>query len=546
VVVTGTDRVTGWRSAGSGLFEATWTHDWGFQQMPHPSWDQHMSEEGVSPLVRRREAVWDESGRILRQVLTRDELLRTPGSFLVEEDADRLLVRPEDPRGFQAAEVAVRERALDLQGWRNVTISGMTFQRTASRIQGPAVRVVDSSSIVLEDLVVQDSNWTGLALQKVQDVVVRRTALLHNGVTGLSGFQTERLLLEDVENSRNNTWRGAWSGFYGWENGAKLFAGRDITIRRWTAVENETVGLWLDTDLEDVVIEDSYIARNRLDGIFLESIQGPVAVRNNVVCQNGTSGILDGKSDQVTLENNQVTGNGRAQLVFSGERGGRKFREYDTGTDRTITSTGWTIRGNFFAGGPQPRSLVGNNLDDADWSRTRDSLIIDGNRWSAPSAAQSFSLPGRTVDFETWRAATGGEGSSTFTVTDGVSCSPPTVSGSQPAAGLSTSATVSEGSARAIERGRTPRDLGSFLSYEVKVVVKDAADAPLEGVDIEATWSGTGGQFPASCTTASGGRCTFKAPTEVGVTNRLTIDRVSSPAVQLQAASLPLEVKLGG
>jgi hypothetical protein len=371
-------------------------------------------------VLRRREVVW-VNGAVMRQVLQADELV--PGTFLVDERAKSLTVLP--VRGVSVdeadVEVAVRGHGLRVEGWRNLTMRGMTFRRAATSLQQAGIRFGNTAGVVVEDVRSEQHNWGGLAVQNSQDVTLRRVALTGNGVLGLSVWRSEGLRVLDVDNSYNNTWRGPWAGWYGWEAGSKVFRARDIVFDGWRAVGNESYGLWLDTDVSDVVIRDSFIADNRR-GLFLEAMQGPVMVENTTICDNRGAGILDGKADGVTLEGNRIFGNRGAQLQFSGEAGGRAFTTYDSGVRLLVRSTGWSMRNNVLEGGEGAR-VIGNHLNAEDWALVRDSLHAGGNRYHHASDARPFTIAAAIVDFAGWRADVRTDADSTFSTDEtGLRC----------------------------------------------------------------------------------------------------------------------------
>ena len=178
---------------------------------------------------------------------------------------------------------------------------------------------------------------------------------------------------------------------------------------------NDANGLWLDTDVSDVEIRGSFLAGNLRRGVFLEALQGPVLMAGNTVCNNGEYGVVDGKANGVTLRGNRIFGNAGAQVLFSGERGGRTFTTFDTGRTVTIRSSNWTLRRNV-VGGTGDARVVGNHLDDSDWRIMRGTLRLSANNWQQAGDPQPFTLPGRVVPFGMWRDATG-ERESTFAAT---------------------------------------------------------------------------------------------------------------------------------
>jgi hypothetical protein len=414
-IVDGADVFDDWEPSDrlDGAYTAHWPHEWGFASVPG-SWDDVLDSR--TDVLRRQEVVWVD-GAVMRQVLSDDEL--DPGTFLVDEDTSELVLLPPDDVTVDDAviEVAVRPDLLDVDGWDHLTVRGLSFRRAATPLQGAGVRIINASDVLVEDVRSDWHNWAGLAVQRSQGVTVRRTALTHNGVLGLSVYESEDLEIVDVDNSYNNTWRGPWADHYGWESGSKVFRARGIVFDGWHAVGNEAYGLWLDTDITDAVVQNSFIAGNRRRGLFLEAMQGPVRVQDNTICDNRQEGILDGKADDVTLEGNRVFGNRDAQLLFSGEPGGRDFTTYDTGEELLIRSVNWTLGGNTLQGADDAR-VIGNDLETEDWDLVRSTLHATDNTYLHPDDSRPFTVSGAVVDFDGWQADTGQDRDSTFDTAD--------------------------------------------------------------------------------------------------------------------------------
>lgn len=413
VVISGADPFTDWEPVpGSpGVLTHPWQESWGLAELPTEGWADYFADHDVSDIARRQEAVW-VGADIVRQVLTREEVLAQPATFYVDEASDAIVLHPAGPLGPDGAEVATRATGVLIGDRRGVTLRGLRVERVATALQDSAITIADSTDVTVENTEAVWSSWGGLALQRVEGATLRQVATNDNGVIGLSIYRTRDVDVIDMENSRNNTWRGVWAGYLGWETGAKVFQARDLRFQRYVAKENAAGGLWLDTDIADVTIEEAVLAHNLRDGLFLEAIQGPVVIRDAVICGNGEDGIVDGKSDRVTITNSRIFGNGDAQVLFSGSAGGRPFTTYDTGTDLNIRSQGWTLRGNTIASGDDA-DLVQSDLDAADWEVVAGSLESEENRWSAPQPHE-FHAAGAAHDLAGWRALTGQDGESTF------------------------------------------------------------------------------------------------------------------------------------
>jgi parallel beta-helix repeat protein len=408
VVLSGSDVFTNWRVDGRTLVH-DWTQRWGTSPIPN-GWHDYLSRREISSLLRRREVVFAD-GVPLRQAGSSAELLAAPGRFVVDEDAGTLRVHPPPGAAQPRLEVGVRERVLQVSGWRNVTIRNLSVVHTPSPIQGSAVLIDSSENILLEDLDIRWSSWAGLGITWSTDVVVRGSNLDDNGIMGLTTYQSNRLTVERSSTSRNN-WRGDWYGFDNWENSAKIWSVRGMVLREHTAVDNLSYGFWYDWDNVDVRVERSFFARNKRAGLFVEASQGPFTIEGNVICDNGKVGLEDGRSENVTLIDNQIFNNEEAQIRFTGHWGGRRISVRD-GEARVLETRNWTLRDNVIVGGGDSQPVFLTTLPAQDWSTVAGTLRSDRNRWHSSSTSSAFRLPdGVRTDLAGWRTATGQDATS--------------------------------------------------------------------------------------------------------------------------------------
>lgn len=435
VVVSGADVWTGWELRSDGTWRRPWTFAWGPASLP-AGWPS------VDPLLLRRELV-SVDGRLLRQALTRDQLTAAQtGSYLVDEAAGELLVKA--PTGvdltMSLVEVSTRQAALVANRRHNLTLRGLTFRHAAAPLQRGGVIVNASRNLTVEDSLFTHNNWAGLQLNQVDGAVVRRSRANDNGVLGLTVWRGTGLLFEDGETSRNNTSRGAWAGFTNWEDGSKLYSTRNVTFRRHTAVENNGPGLWFDTDNVDVVVEDSFLANNIRYGVFAEISQGPLTFRRNRICGNGVVGFMNVKSQDVLVENNEIFGNAKEALAFSGAPGTVEITDFQTGALIPLRNERFVLRNNVLAQGGE--RLVRNNLQQADWDHLKQSLVSDGNQWHSTHSGP-FTVPGKWVTFAGWREDTRQDATSSYSKPAALVCTSPLGQPSASAPAPATSPTAS-------------------------------------------------------------------------------------------------------
>ncbi len=173
------------------------------------------------------------------------------------------------------------------------------------------------------------------------------------------------------------------------------------------------------------------LSGNLTHGLMIEASQGPVSVVDSEICGNET-GILSNNAADVRVVGNVLAGNLLGQLFLAGANGPRPVVEYDTGSEIAVKAENWVVRENDVAvdaGGPATATYLGTEL----WSAFIGTLDSDQNRYSSPTSEAIFGMPGGTVDLQGWRAETGADPASTFSMTTN-GCQPPDAApaGAQP------------------------------------------------------------------------------------------------------------------
>jgi hypothetical protein len=412
VVVSGSDLFTGWQRAGkSGVFTRPWPYRWGLATVPH-GWEPHVT---LQDIVRRREAVF-VNGRPLGQVLSLAEL--DAGGFHVDEQARTIHIQPPTSTEIDKAvvEIAVRPALLAVFGKRNFVLRGVIFQHANTALDGQAVRFDDSSDILVEDCRFRWNNWGGLGFGHARNVTARRNAVHHNGGAGIVTWKTRQVLFEDNDTSHNN-WRGKAGGFTDWAvAGMKNLHTHGGLFLRHQARDNQTHGIWFDTDCERVLVDESVFCANLGHGVYLEANQGPVTLRHSRVCRNRHSGILIANSARVNLERNVIHGNAAGQIMVSGLYDApRPEKDWETGAVRAHLAEHAAWAGNVVVGTQAGQLLVSTTLSPPLWGHFVDSLTSGRNIWFNPRDPDVFQLAGgRRTDFNGWQVATHQDGGSLF------------------------------------------------------------------------------------------------------------------------------------
>ena len=345
VVMTGTDRLTGWRRAETDppVYTVPWPHrfiGWS-KNMTHPDDEYHR-------LIGRCEQVIID-GYLLRQVLAPEQL--APGTFLADVTNHTLQVWDLGSRDLNQVrvEASVRSELFRCEG-SFVHVEGLYFRFAANPAQHGAV-VLAGHHDQMEDCVIEGMNASG-ATFSAPDLVVRRCAFRDNGQLGFGASGAHNFLLTECLIENNNV-----KGFdRGWEAGGdKLVLCRDAVIERSRFVRNRGAGIWFDIGNERCAVRQCLIADNEDSGIFYEISYG-LHAHDNVIVGNGfaatagawgaQAGIALSSSPDCVIERNLIVGN----------REGFNFREQTRttpriggGKEQAVWNHDQTIRNNIVA-----------------------------------------------------------------------------------------------------------------------------------------------------------------------------------------------------
>ncbi len=230
----------------------------------------------------------------------------------------------------------------------------------------------------------------------------------------MSNWRNKNLVYEDVETSNNN-WRGAWGGFYGWSTaGIKSLRLHGGVFRRHKAVGNRTWGFWLDTDNQDITIEDALWCNN-FQGAFVELSQGPIIIRRTDICTNQSSGLVSSVSQNVTVVDSVLYENASREQFEVNDIVADSVDNWETGQTMTLRTQSWTLCGNAFVGaesGPYMFSVP-------DWDFFLRTLKSARNAYWNPRQTDTFwlrtsRLGGRALNLVGWQRVSGQDASSVF------------------------------------------------------------------------------------------------------------------------------------
>ncbi len=277
-----------------------------------------------------------------------------------------------------------------------------------------------ASDVVIEDLEIRNyvppPQWAAISGVNTRGWTVRRNIIHHNtgGVrlghgmqvldnhihsnaqTGVLGQGDSALIAGNAVYAQNPD--SAFDRFVE-AGGMKITHSRNVTVRDNHVYENVGVGIWLDLDNVDALIEDNLVENNRNQGIYFEIGYG-VVIRNNETAGNGfggawfhRGGIVVTSSPDAEIYGNVVRGNAMGIMASQQNRGAGTLGPYLLRNlwvhDNTITMdtgpTGIAVldvppdsvfvgRNNRFSGntyflGPETRYFrwMGTSRTEAEW-----------------------------------------------------------------------------------------------------------------------------------------------------------------------------------
>ena len=217
-----------------------------------------------------------------------------------------------------------------------VVLKNLVVEKYASAAQKSAIDATEGEAWRIEDVTARWNHGIGLRIGK--NIIVRGGFYGYNGQMGMGG-KGDDALIERVELAHNN-----FAGFsMAWEaGGAKFVLSDGIVIRDSCIHHNDGIGLWIDIDNNNILIEGNRIFDNARSGVSYE-ISRDGTIRDNLIAQNGRSRgawlwgsqILIQNSRNVSVYGNRVevaadSGNG-ISVIFQNRQDGKGVPYLATG-----------------------------------------------------------------------------------------------------------------------------------------------------------------------------------------------------------------------
>ncbi|MDN4612601.1 right-handed parallel beta-helix repeat-containing protein [Arthrobacter burdickii] len=287
-------------------FDASPTYSWGDADGTTPGWT---FVDPDHPMASHPDQVWID-GTAQQQVASLDEL--TAGSFLVDYDSDRLFLGS-DPSGknVRASSIA---KAISIQS-AGSAVKGIGVRRFSPSVPHMAAVTLESTGISIENVVVEQTSTTGLAVSGT-DARLLGITLTQNGMLGASATYADGLSAAGLKVTDNNTEGFHHSPVAG---GFKIGRTRSVQVQDSIFRANNGTGLWFDESVVDITTSGNDFIGNSGHGLAVE-ISARAVVANNVIAGNEGHGLKINNTSDVAIWNNSFIDNGRPINIVQDSR----------------------------------------------------------------------------------------------------------------------------------------------------------------------------------------------------------------------------------
>jgi hypothetical protein len=323
VVINAADLVTGWTSAGNGVFYHTL-----------PTETAQVTVNGVQlaqiggtvfagyPLVATNPyaTILSTDGGIWPGRINGDVSSLTIGSFYYDSTARRLYVRTSyADLNSQQVEVSNRSHSLLAQNVNGLHVQNLTFLYGNTSPTGrDGLITITGNHDWLTNVSVQKADSVGIELDGNNNRIASSNAN-YCGQLGMKARGREMTMVNNVTNYNNTR------GFNkNWEAGGVKFTGNgglsNSTITGHTAIGNKGSGIWFDWGNTNNLIESNVSEYNTGFGIQYEASSGAQIIQNRTI-GNSQRGIYLPSASLSMVRNNLVAGNGLEGIAVIDEGG---------------------------------------------------------------------------------------------------------------------------------------------------------------------------------------------------------------------------------
>lgn len=296
---------------------------------------------------------------------------------------------------------------------RSVTIRGLVIERYMPAWNLGAIQADNGADWIVERNEIRFN--ANLGLKVGARMRVRYNYVHHNGVSGIGGYRTDGVLIEDNEVAYNNPSNTFVDPSRAGESGLKFFEISHLVVRRNNVHHNNGLGIWCDNAYLNIVIENNTVTLNTLGGIWQE-IGYSAVIRNNSVRENGLAspspqwlekaGIMVSNSPDVEVYGNTVSNNA------NGITGMQATGYATTGPYGARVLSNLYVHDNVITMAIGKTGLV-QNVSDNSYFTNRNNRWV-GNHYYLGANSNYFSWSNSSLDESQWRMS-GQDVTGTFT-----------------------------------------------------------------------------------------------------------------------------------
>ncbi len=366
-------------------------------------------------VLRRRDSV-RLGDFTLKHVLSYQSL--KPGTFFVNSNVGQAgygnyFVCP--PLGTSMTEatqfeVAKRPFVLRIHECSHVVFKNLVLESAADYFDG-GLQVSRCKNVMIEDCEFAFCSSYGANVSESRDISLKNCRFYKNGIKGLGGAYVKNLEVSQGSSSFNN-WRGSNGEFDEWDAaGIKFFQIHDSTFHDIAVHDNlgRAMGLWLDTDVENVVVRNLDCQRNHF-GVFYEASIGPCRIESCNL-SNNSIGLYTSAADKLFVGDSTISNNhGEGQVVVFGHsfEGGRKFNNFETKQHHTSLGNDFEFFNNqiFWDRDDTLKILFSARGNDIEAYRRFQKTFRGSNNtyWHAKQSKVFMSgVDGQFIDFQSWK-----------------------------------------------------------------------------------------------------------------------------------------------
>jgi hypothetical protein len=425
VFISGADPYTNWSptSQNPSIYSTAWTYNFALctplvgGAPPQPD------------ITLRREMAF-VNGAHMTQVLSLAQMAQ--GTFYVDGTQGQIYLWPPSGVDPNSANVEVADRyhlwVISLKN--GVVLRGLTFEYSADCVGNGAVEMNFGASLnVLYDT---DSfiwnNASGLHIfttdpqDPQSNYTVQNVIANHNGERGIATDETLNGLWQNIDASYND-WRGEQGAFTQWAAAGIYPFGDHVATYKNVAMDyNLGDGTHYDTSFENLNASSIAARHNLGNGVMAEKSDGPINLSNFIICYNAVPGFeaylptyAEGgfelrDSDNVTLTDSVLYGNGATGITVQGIPGGIPYVDWQTGQYQIMQNKNFVSTHNTFVGTDNVQyELYDSYLGGSDWNLFQSTLTSNYNTWWNSATDMTFviptTIPATTTNLAGWQQA---------------------------------------------------------------------------------------------------------------------------------------------